>query len=402
MPTRIRRPLLGLAVFKAVFFPTLAVGSIVFFALALERVLRLVQIVSRQGASPNEVWALIGFLIPHYLGLAVSAGFFFGVFLGIRHLHERSELVIIRSLGIPLRRLFIPVGLLAVLLTAFLFALTSWIQPHARFEFRDRMNDVLSSHVLGNLEEGAFLTLGSGTLMRVQSLGPEGRAFSGFFMSRNVEPGVRDFLTAARAEVSEEPPPQEGTLNLTLFDGILLTETDTEGQKTLSRQVDFVEMPVAIPIDSLVAEPGPRGTDMREFTSIELLQPEAPAGLAAFQPAARQAELHWRIVQSLALPLLGALAFPLALFGQGRSAKAGGLAIGLTLLIFFEKTARFGKLMVEGDQISPWIGLWIPLLGLFVMAALAYRFFSGDMPFPPPQEAVRIPPTETCLATETS
>jgi len=377
---RYRGPLLGFYIFKVILLPTLAVGGLVFFALALERVLRLVQIVTRQGASANEAWGLIVYLVPHYLGLAVPAGFFFGVLLGIRRFHERSELVVLRSFGIPVRRIFLPLGALAGVLTLVMLALTTWVQPHARYLFREHMNTILSRDVLGNLEPGAFLTIGTANVMRVQTISPDGKSFGAFFMARKTEPGLRDFLTATTARVLEsDPSSQEGSLNLSLTDGVLIREREVDGLKLLYRQVDFQEMPLSILTDSILEEPGPRGSDIRELAAFELIGDDTGADKAGSTPAQRRAELHWRIIQVLSLPVLGALALPLALIGLGRSAKAGGLAIGLIVLVLFEKTARLGKLMVESDRVSPWVGLWIPWLLLIVLALLAYRKFSGDL-----------------------
>lgn len=378
---RWRGPLLGFYLFKVILLPTLAVGGVVFFALALERVLRLVQVVTRQGASANEAWGLIIYLVPHYLGLAVSAGFFFGVLLGVRKFHEHSELVVMRSFGVPARRIFLPLGALAVALTLVMLALTIWLQPHARFLFREHMNTILSRDVLGNLEPGAFLTIGTGNVMRVRSISPDGKFFETFFMSRQIEPGLRDYLSATTARVlADDTSSQDGALKFLLSDGLWLREKEVDNGQSLYREVAFQEMPLSIPTNNILEELGPRGSDIRELTAFELL-----AGITLGDTSTRPqrlAELHWRIIQVLSLPVLGALALPLALIGRGRSAKAVGLAVGLIVLVLFEKATRLGKLMVESDLISPWIGMWTPWLCLIVLVLLAYRKFSGDLNLP--------------------
>jgi lipopolysaccharide export system permease protein len=378
-PRRWRFPVLNLYVFKVILYQTLAVGSLVFFALALERVLRLVQVVTRHGASAHEAWGLIVYLIPHYLGLAVPAGFFFGVMLGIRRLHERSELVVMRSFGVSMSRLFIPVGALAALLTLAMLALTIWVQPHARYLFRNRMNTIISSDVLGPLAPGVFLSIGADHIVRTKMVRVPGKFFEGFFMARQTEPGLRDFLTATTAEVLEgDASTEEGALDLMLLNGILIREKDFGDSKSITLQFRFEEMRLSILTGSVLEEPGPRGRDERELTAFELVSGRADGREPDSTPAQMGAELHWRIVQILSLPVLGALALPLALIGQGRSARASGLALGLVVLVLFEKTARLGKVMAESERLSPWIGLWVPWFALIALAMLAHRQFSGD------------------------
>jgi lipopolysaccharide export system permease protein len=370
-------PLYG---FRVVLLPTLAVSGVVFFALSLERLLRLIQVVTENGASPGAAWGLIVFLFPHYLELALPAGFFFGVMLGVRRLHDRSELVVMRSLGIPARRLYFPIGVLAALLTLAMLALTVWGQPYARYVFRQRMNAIVSSDPLQQLAPGSFLSIGTDTVLRANAVLVRGRAFGGFFLSRQVEPGVRDYVTATNAQVmTDVPPGEERALYLRLSNGVSVREKDKGSSPT---QMSFGSIVVSIPLDRVIEEPGPRGYDEQELTGTELLSGQVDGRKPNSSPAEIRAELHRRAVNVLALPVLGFLALPLALMGQGRSARASGLGVGLVVLLIFEKTARLGKVMAETDRLSPWIGVWVPWLCLLLLSVLAYRRFSGDLTRP--------------------
>ncbi|MFV0416319.1 MAG: LptF/LptG family permease [Chthoniobacterales bacterium] len=385
--TKFRRrifPILPYYIFKVFLLPTLAVGAIVFFALSLERVLRLVQVVTHHGASANEAWGLIIYLIPHYLGLAIPAGFFFGVILGIRRLHDRSELVVMRSFGLSVSRLYLPLAYLAIILTILMVFLTNWGQPYARYLFRGQMNQIISGDLLGGLGPDIYLPVGADNIVRAKNVREQGKFFEGFFMTRTTESNHREFLTAHSAEVLPVEKPN-GELSIMLRDGILLREEENEFKiKTISLQLRFDQMPVSITTDSIAAESGPRGYSERELTSPELLLPSAETLPEELQkkisPAQKRAEFHWREAQTLSVPILGGLGLALGLIGQGRSAKARGIALGLVILVLFEKTSRLGKIMVENDQISPWIGIWGPAFLLLVFAILAYRFFSGDLP----------------------
>ncbi|MFV0338766.1 MAG: LptF/LptG family permease [Chthoniobacterales bacterium] len=381
-------PVLPFYIFKIFLFPTLAVGAIVFFALSLERILRLVQVITHHGASANEAWGLIIYLIPHYLGLAIPAGFFFGVILGIRRLHDRSELVVMRSFGLSIARLYLPLAYLALILTGMMIFLTNWGQPYARYLFRNQMSRIVSGDPLGGLDPDVYLPIGEDNIVRAKNVREPGKLFDGFFMARQTAPKRREFLTATSAEVLLNKS-QTGELNLMLRDGILIREDENESQlKTISLQIRFNEMPVNIVTSNIVAESGPRGESERELTSPELfLMPDSPLPIEEAQsqthlitPAQKRAEFHWREAQTFSVPILGALGLVLGLLGQGRSAKARGLALGLVILVLFEKTSRLGKIMVENDQLSPWIGIWGPEFLLLIIALLAYRFFSGDHP----------------------
>jgi len=374
-------PVIPLYVFRVIALPALAVGGVLFFALSLERLLRLIQVVTEQGAPPGEALALIVFLFPHYLEMALPAGFFFGVMLGIRHLHERSELLVMRSFGISAARLLWPIEAFALFLVLVLLAITSWAQPNARYLFREHMAEIVSREPLKSLTPGSLLSLGPDNLVMAHAVLERGRSFKGFFLSRQNEDGTRDYLTAESAEVMEPETTGTGrTFGLKLSNGTWLCEKKDGGAIPLHREVHFGSMVTSISLDEVFEEVGPRGSDERELTLGELFAGRAAPDLP---PAKIRAELHRRVVTILALPVLGILALPLALMGRGRSARASGFGVGLLALLIFEKTARLGQVVAEEGRISPWIGVWIPLAGLLVFAMWAYWRFSGDLAKPP-------------------
>jgi len=386
-----RRPLLDFYFFRVVLMRTLGVGLVVFLALSLERVLRLTRVLTAEGSSATEAWGLIVLLIPHYLGLAIPAGFFVGSMLGSRLLYERSELTVLRSFGFPARRLLRPLWTLAGLLALMMAVLVVWVQSHARFLFRDHLNAILTRDSLGGLEAGAFHRVGEEAVLRVQKMSPDKVRFEGFFLAHSPGEGQRDILTSSRARRERpESDPDSRDLHFILEEGALIREIEVDGRNSLHRYVEFQEMPVRLAIESLVQEPGPRGSAVRELTMAELLGGREASVGSALPATEIRAELHARILRILVLPVLGALALPMALMGQGRSARAAGLVVGPGLLLLFEKTAHFGEVMAETGQVSPWVGIWLPFLGLAVLTVLAYRWFSADFDFPEPKRR-RVP-----------
>jgi lipopolysaccharide export system permease protein len=79
-----RLPILDFYLLRRIFVPSFGVTLIVLSALAMERVLRLVQQVTNEGLPASSALELIVYLLPHYLGLAIPAGFLLLVRYGNR------------------------------------------------------------------------------------------------------------------------------------------------------------------------------------------------------------------------------------------------------------------------------------------------------------------------------
>jgi lipopolysaccharide export system permease protein len=374
-----RLPILGIYVFRKVIFPSLALILILLGVLALERILRLVQMVTDSGLPAFEALGLIVYLFPHYLSLAVPGGLFIGTLIALRSLHDHSEIVVMRTLGVTMRRIQRPVLALAFVWCAVMAVMTGFIQPHTRYRFREQVTEVLTGDIFAGLQSGVFHKVGNDITVRVNHIHPDGMTFDGFFMTLEEAPGKRSIITAETGRrLSQENVSPGAATELRLSNGTFLKERDGENGKTITFQMEFGEAPLAIPMESVVKHIGPRGRDERELTLPELFAGGIPGRPLKATPAELKAELHARIVEVFALPILALLATPLALIGQGRGGRAWGLAIGVVVFITYEKLTGRGEVMAANGRVSPWVGLWVPWAGLVLVTTLLFHHYSGD------------------------
>lgn len=376
---RHRLPILGIYVLRRILLPSLVLMLVLLGVLALERILRLVQLVANSGLPAYEALGLVVYLFPHYLSLAVPAGFFIGTLIAVRSLHDRSEIVVMRTFGVTMRRMQGPILALALVWCAVMAVMTGFVQPYARYRFRERVNEVITGDIFAGLQGGMFHKVGKDITVRVNRIHPDGMTFDGFFMTLEEAPGERVILTAETGRrIAQEKVPPGAAAELRLTHGTFLRERDGVNGKTITFQMEFEEAPLTIPMETVVEHFGPRGRDERELTGAELLAGGIPGRPAETTPAELNTELHARIVEVLSLPVLGLLATPLALIGHGRGARAWGLAIGVVMFIAYEKMTGLGEVMAANGRISPWVGLWLPWAGLILVTALLFHHYSGD------------------------
>ena len=350
--------------------------------LSLERVLRLLTLVTESGRPVYETLGLIVYLLPHYLGLAMPAGFFMATLLAVRGLHDRSELVAMRSFGMTMRRMQIPILVLAALLSVVLFAVTGFAQPYGRHAFRQHVAGLVTGNFLVGLQNGTFHKVGDDITVRVDRVDPDGVTFDGFFMTMEQGPGERMILTAESGKrIPQESDAPGQPVRLTLTNGTYLIERDGKEKKkgkTIAFRLDFGEAPLSIAMDQVVKNIGPRGNDERELTVPELFAGGLPGRVLDATPAKVNAELHARLVNVFSLPVLALLATPLALIGQGRGGRASGIAIAVVVFVIYEKLTGLGQSLAEDGKVSALVGLWSPLLALLLLTALLFHLYSGD------------------------
>lgn len=332
--------------------PFLLTLAVVLVALLLERLLRIVDLVTTQGAPVSTIFELILYLIPHYLGLAVPAALFLGVLVGIRQLWTGSEIAALWASGIGLNRL-LPVLLgLAVALAAFDFVNVGYLQPHARYAYHALVHRLSQESVGFGLEEGVFRQKGGDIVLRAEHIEDGGRRLRRVF-GRQASDGRVLTMSARTADVFRAA--DTGDLVVRMQDGTLVQDRPGRAPAALS----FTSYDWVVPI----GEPqpyGPRGQGERELTLPELAAARGspPAEATASEVSA---ELHVRLIHPLSLIVLAVLAVPMGLLGSGRTGRAYGFIVGLFLVVLYEKVLSFGESFVAVGSMSPWLALWLPL-----------------------------------------
>ena len=363
-------PLISRYITRSFITPFGMMLAILFLALSLERLMRLVRMVTEETAPIYGVFELIIYLLPHYLSLAIPAAAFFATMFAIRGLLKTAELVIMQAAGMSMARLLRPLFITGCILMLVMLGLKGYIQPHARYAYRAAEHELQTTNFLSVLRPGTFIDANSTTSIRADSISDDGRSMTGFFAARKGKDGAwRRFFSAKTAEIAPADKPLPDTLTVILRDGNML-HIGRAGQG--DERLSFNRYPLEIDARHSGGY-GPRGQDEREKTFTEL---ETGSALET-------AALNLRLVHSLSVPLLMLLAVPLALIGRGRNSRAYGIVLGIVLLVGYEKILSLGQAYVSSSQIPAIVGLWGPFAALAAAGILLWlRLFPARLPAP--------------------
>lgn len=334
--------------------------GLVLFALLMERLVRLLDLVATKNTPFNVVGQLMLNLIPHYLSLALSAAFFIAVLMAVIRLREDSELDALYAGGVSLYRIAKPIFGLACLFCVLGAVVIGSLQPHARYGYRSLIHFAGYGSWYNILESGAFLTGIDDMTMTVGSISEDGRELKDVFFHERKESGAMTTTTAERGrfDVSEND-----TLILTLTNATQVVDNADDEKPVVVRVKDFSRE-----IETLFAPPPfrARGKDERELTLVELWerQDDPPRDSSVDE---MEAELHSRIVRIVSILFLPFLAVSLGATSPKRR-QGINLALGLFLLIVYNEILQFGEDMIEGG-VSPWLGLQLPM-ALFIAFSL--------------------------------
>jgi lipopolysaccharide export system permease protein len=298
------------------------------------------------------VLELIGLGALQNLSLLVPFGLLLAVVFSFGRLYHDSEMAAALACGIGPSKIYVPVGLLAVFVTAGLAWLTLVLAPQATERALSLRNAALRAGQFAPIAAGKFRTFGTaGAVVYAQSVNKDG-TLGNVFVEHNRGPIVEVAL-AQRARHSVSP---DGlTHTITLYDG-----ERYEGQPGSPefRIFHFAEhtIPVQVPVVSDV---------------VKNLEAQPSRALWESNDPNRRAELHWRVAMPVSCIVLTLLAVPLSRLRprQGRYARVW---VAVVIYFLYQNLINIGRVWISRGKVPDIIGLWwthaaVVLLALVVI-----------------------------------
>lgn len=365
--------------------------SVVLIALLLERLLVLLNVLASEASPIFTLVRLLADLMPHYMGLALPAALCVSVFAVVRRMSENSELDALMSSGVSLARVCRPFAVAGAALGILSVLLYGYIQPHARYQFREGF--YFASHAGWSpvLQSGMFAVPSSSLMLTADHVDGSGSQLTGVFIRDMGEGRERD-ITARHGTIRSDM--SKGEVQIELTDGQILTRR--EG--TLPTVTTF-DHATRLLTRSHATTFRDRGDDERELTSHELsrklrasrthtpeivAEPEAsngetPDGEPDISIPSMRAELNFRLARSLSIPFIPVLAVALAVIGKRKRGSAG-LALAVIVLVTYDHMLQLGESLVANGRAAPLLVIWAPTLAFCAACVLLLLFRAQILP----------------------
>ncbi|WP_408870995.1 LptF/LptG family permease [Gluconacetobacter azotocaptans] len=334
--------------------------GVVMTALLLERLLVLFNVLAADGGTLRTFVNLLADLVPHYLGLALPAAICVSVFSVVRKMSQNNEIDALMASGVSLARIARPFIAMGIVLGLVSFLLYGFIQPYARYNFRQGM--YLASHAgwAPHLQGRMFATP-SGTLMltadRVDGVGT--RLFHVFIRDRTQDMERDITAESGTLQIADD----RSSVRLDLAHGVIVTDRHDD-HPTLAT---FDTTTRILQSEGRGGTFRHRGNDERELTV-----PELRRAIRHRDPTIQRshlvAELHFRLARAMAIPFIPVLACALAGVAK-RQRRNVGLPVAAISLVGFDHALQLGLSLVASRAMSPWLVIWGPF-ALFCIACV--------------------------------
>lgn len=345
-------------------WPMLGATGVTLIALLLERVLRLLDMLSNSSGRFGFVAQLAVNLVPHYMGLTLPAAFFVALVIVVNRMNQSSEVDAFLAAGVSLTRLTAPYLWLASVLMVVSLIVFGFLQPYSRYAYRAVLHSAQNAGWNGMVPAETILSPTKDLTVTTDESDPAGEKLSRIFIRRITDKGREEITTAGEAEVQRTTDGH--SVRLILQNGQQLRFDEKGKPEVLSFKTFTMQLPISAPEKLLRA----RGGDERELTLFELAQ-QAGSNRSLIPRATLRGELYGRLARALSLPLLPLLAVPLGLSAK-RSGRAPGVIVGGVLLLGFHHLVQLGQGLASTGRMAPELSVGGPFV---VFAAICCTVF---------------------------
>jgi len=341
----------------------LALAGLVLFIL-LNIILSLSDLMVDRGIGMLTLLRLVILKMPSLLVLAIPMSALFATFLGLGRMAHDREIVALESIGIPLRRILLPLVLISILVGAADFAIYNWGVPASEQAYQQALRGVIFRQGVPRITANAFFKgadnqffyirrydEGEGTLHDVHIYDTTGTLFP------HADARVTLITSETGRWTGESWQLEQGKVY------------GFDGQGTLAYSGTFERL--AIPLDQSIEQVLSRSRTPAEMGIAELIGRIASARAAGQRPDEYIVEAHMKVALPLATLVFVLFGGTVSLVFSPRS-RSAGIVLGMLLVGLFQGALWWTQTLGRRGAINPALAAWIPDL---VFGALGILLF---------------------------
>ena len=356
-------------IMKEIFFPFLSLLILFTILLILGNIRTLIELIVNRGIGLLYIFELLILLIPQFIGYIIPIALFIAVITAMFRISTDSEIIAIKSSGISLYRISLPV----IIFSFFCFILSLYtilvITPSSYNYFKQLSLELIRNRAVIGLQEKSFNELMDGFVMYPNDISSNG-LLEGVLISDSRDEKNKRVIFAKGGRMI--PGKNSSEILLHLSDGgIHVFENLSETYKLIK----FSSL--AIQVDLL------RRFEVKEFNSKRMM---SIAQLKKLGDEHKDNKKKFNgimisIYQKFAIPfscvVFGILAIPFGIIFQ-RSGREPGYVVCITLMLAYFIFFMAGKRLGEQGIVSPLVATATPNLIFFTIGIYLLHRITND------------------------
>jgi lipopolysaccharide export system permease protein len=175
------------------------------FILVLSRLGKMADLVINKGVGFVDILLLIVYSTPPYLTFTLPMAFLLSIIVVLGRLSSENEILVLKSSGVDLKNLFVPVVILGLLITFCGLLNTNLLLPKSGGLFRNTLINVIKKGISVDDKEGIFNDTIPGIVIYIDRVDTQDKSLSGVVISDDRDKEVKQTVSAKKGFININP-----------------------------------------------------------------------------------------------------------------------------------------------------------------------------------------------------
>ena len=358
---------------KEILVPT-GIGMGIFtFIFLVSKLFRVMEMVVDKGVPLGYAIELFLCLIPAFLVFVVPMAFLLGILTALARLSADNEIIALKTSGVGLYRLSIPVIFLSLITFLFTSFLVFYAVPWGSTNFQETLFRLVGTKAKLDVKERIFNATFGDLVIYVNKVSQRGKMLEGIMIYDERDPHMNSTIVASGGYLA--PNPQAQKLVLHLFDGNVHFQEATE---EVYRTINFNTYQFTIYLQEEIDK-------ARKRARVRMLEKEMSIGdlrkkikdLRELGKNVRPqlVEMHFKFAIPFGAFIFGLLGLPLGV-QRTQSGRSWGFVLCFFVFLLYYVLYCLGKDLGASGILSPPLAAWFPnivlgALGIYLLIKTA-------------------------------
>ncbi len=374
-------PVLYRYIIRELLTPFLSILFVFTGLLFLARSLKLVKLIVNKTASLSDILSLFSLVVPQFLEMAFPMACLLSIIVGFGRLSADSELVVMRSVGLSLKRVLLPVSVFVTCVSLVALLISTVVRPWSSYQLNLGLFRLATQQASSGLVAGTFNSIGPLTIY-AREIVNNGELLKDVIIGDQRNPESQKLFIAQNARFKSFEGSR--TVTIDLFDGSM-----QEGTGTNISQTNYSSNSITLTEEEFnSSSEGLQRKKTSEMSTTELYNDmnETKAKLSSdselrFHLSRLRVELQKRFVLPLSCLAVSLLALSLGIQpsrGASRWALTLSFILGILLIVTYYMFFALASAISEnlGSYIE--IIMWTPNILFLSTGLLLYHKVSSE------------------------
>lgn len=341
------------------------------FALIMDRLFDLMDLIFNRGVSPLTVGFLLLCLLPSIVAMTLPMATLLASLMAMGRLAQDRELMAMKSAGISLLRLAAPMAAVGAVASVVLVLFNGTVLPESNAMYKKMFFEIVKKRATIAFKERVFVREFDQYLLYFnRKEGNEGDLRDMCILDLSIRPPR--FITAKRGRLVVDQEAMK--VKLDLQDGVVDQPLDRKGDQY--SRIKFAGYELALDIKQALGGGGLTVKGITEMNYLDLLRAMRDQKLPNSERRSFEVEFNQRIALAFAPLFCVLIGIPLG--ALARRGGGVGMVLSLAVIFVYYVALTLSQGLAEGGNLPVWLALWIPNAFMAVAGGLAFLAASRE------------------------